>query len=57
MTTINFNNMPLLRVPKVEDITKKMPTSFEDFVQQEQKRIQQENALKGRNNVNMDIES
>jgi len=56
MTTINFNNMPLLRVPKVEDITKKMPTSFEDFVQQEQKRIQQENALKGRNNVNMDIE-
>ena len=37
MTTINFNNMPLLRVPKVEDITKKMPTSFEDFVQQEQK--------------------
>ena len=56
MTTINFNNMPLLHVPKVEDITKKMPTSFEDFVQQEQKRIQQENALKGRNNVNMDIE-
>merc|ERR1711871_1687533 len=41
---------------QVEDITKKMPTSFEDFVQQEQKRIQQENALKGRNNVNMDIE-
>merc|ERR1712159_756622 len=47
MTTINFNNMPLLHVPQVEDITKKMPTSFEDFVQQEQKRIQEENAIKG----------
>jgi len=46
MTTINFNDIPL-QVPLVEDITKKMPTSFEDFVQQEQKRIQEENALRG----------
>ena len=46
MTTINFNDIPL-QVPLVEDITKKMPTSFEDFVQQEQKRIQEENAIKG----------
>jgi len=51
MTTLNFNNLPL-HVPLVEDITKEMPTSFEDFVQQEQKRIQEENASRGEDNIN-----
>lgn len=43
--------MPL-HVPLVADITNEMPTSFEDFVQQEQKRIQEENASKGEDNTN-----
>ena len=51
MTTLNFNNLPL-HVPLVEDISKEMPTSFEDFVQQEQKRIQEENASRGEDNIN-----